>query len=190
MAVKTIQEKMHRLQLHYRDTVVPAMRARFGYRNDLAVPRVIKVVLNVGVGRIAKDKALLDNVVAGLTAISGQKPVPTAAKKSIASFKSRKGMLVGYRVTLRGKRRLDFMDRLISVALPRTHDFRGLGESSVDGRGNLTIGIREHIVFPEISTEQARNIWGFEATVVTNARSHAEGLALLQLFGFPIRAEE
>ncbi|MBI2625902.1 50S ribosomal protein L5 [Candidatus Parcubacteria bacterium] len=181
---------MHRLQLHYRDTVVPAMRARFGYRNDLAVPRVIKVVLNVGVGRIAKDKALLDNVVAGLTAISGQKPVPTAAKKSIASFKSRKGMLVGYRVTLRGKRRLDFMDRLISVALPRTHDFRGLGESSVDGRGNLTIGIREHIVFPEISTEQARNIWGFEATVVTNARSHAEGLALLQLFGFPIRAEE
>lgn len=191
-AVKTETRRPapHRIAERYRTVAVPALKAKFGYPNTLAVPRFVKVVVNAGVGRIVKDQALLEQVVEGLTRITGQKPQPTRAKKSVASFKTRQGMLLGYRVTLRGRRMLDFIDRLISVALPRTHDFRGLVPSSVDGSGNLTVGIREHIVFPEITAESARNIWGFEATIVTNARSRAEGMELFRLLGFPIRVEE
>lgn len=189
-AVKTETRRSvpHRITERYRTVAVPAMRAKFGYPNDLAVPRLVKAVVNVGVGRIVKDQVLLDQVAEGLGRITGQKPQPTQAKKSVASFKTRRGMTIGYRVTLRGRRMLDFVDRLVSVALPRTHDFRGLVPSSVDQSGNLTVGVREHIVFPEITAESARNIWGFEVTVVTNARSHAEGLELFRLLGFPIRA--
>ena len=188
-AVKTETRRsvLHRIAERYRTVAVPAMRAKFGYPNDLAVPRLVKAVANVGVGRIVKDQALLDQVAEGLGRITGQKPQPTQAKKSVASFKTRRGMTIGYRVTLRGRRMLDFVDRLVSVALPRTHDFRGLVPSSVDQSGNLTVGVREHIVFPEITAESARSIWGFEVTVVTNARSHAEGLELFRLLGFPIR---
>lgn len=181
---------LHRLAERYRTVVVPALQAKFGHPNALAVPRLVKAVVNVGVGRIVKDQALLEQVTEGLKRITGQKPQPTQAKKSVASFKTRRGMLLGYRVTLRGRRMLDFVDRLVSVALPRTHDFRGLAPSSVDQSGNLTVGVREHIVFPEITAESARSIWGFEVTVVTNARSHAEGLELFRLLGFPIRGEE
>lgn len=177
----------NRIAERYRTVAVPAMQAMFGYPNALAVPRLTKVVVNAGVGRIAKDQALLDQVAEGLGRITGQKPAPTRAKKSVASFKTRRGMLLGYRVTLRGRRMVDFVDRFVSVALPHTHDFRGLVPSSVDRSGNLTVGIREHIVFPEITAESARNIWGFEVTMVTNARSRAEGLALFRLLGFPIR---
>ncbi|MBI2623930.1 50S ribosomal protein L5 [Candidatus Parcubacteria bacterium] len=176
-----------RLVARYREVVVPAMKEKFGYANNLAVPRLEKVVVNVGVGRIVKDKAMLEQVVEGLGRITGQKPQATMAKKSVASFKTRRGMTIGYRVTLRGRRMRDFVDRLVAIALPRTHDFRGLSAASVDGSGNLTIGVREHIVFPEIMAESARNIWGFEATVVTTAKSRAEGLELFRLLGFPIR---
>lgn len=171
----------------YIKKVIPAMRAEFGYKNIMAVPKIEKVVINCGVGRI-KDEKQLETIQKQLTLITGQKVSPRPAKQAIASFKTRQGQIIGYQVTLRGKRMYDFLSRLINIALPRERDFRGLSEKAFDGRGNLTIGIKEHIVFPEMTGEDVRFMFGLEATVVTTAKKREEGVALLKHFGFPIKS--
>ena len=177
---KSLQEK-------YKKEVVPEMKAKFGFSNIMQVPKIIKVVVNVGVGRI-KDEKQLQEIIKMLTLITGQKPAPRPAKKSISAFKTRIGQIIGYKVTLRGKRMYDFLERLISVALPRERDFRGLDPKTFDRFGNLTIGIKEHIVFPEIIGEDYKFLFGFEITVVTNARKREHGIGLLGLMGFPIKS--
>ena len=170
----------------YKNKVVPAMRTKFGYKNIMAIPRVWKVVVNCGVGKIREEKER-DELQKFLALITGQKPAPRAAKKAIASFKTRQGLVIGYQVTLRGKRMYDFLSRLVNIALPRTRDFRGIDPKSFDPKGNLTIGIKEHIVFPEMIGEDYRFLFGFEATVVTSAKKREEGIELLRLLGFPIK---
>jgi len=171
----------------YKKQAIPSLRKEFGLNNDLAVPRIGKVVVNIGVGRLIKDEKIIELINRDLALITGQKPVPTKAKKSIASFKTRAGMVIGFKVTLRGKRMNDFLERLINIALPRTRDFRGLDPKSIDGRGNLTIGIKEHIVFPEVLAESSRSIFGFEITVITNAENKDQAVALYKAMGFPFR---
>lgn len=178
---------MLQLQEKYRKQVVPQMREKFGYKNDLAVPKIEKVIVNTGIGRVLKEEKIQEEITRDLSLITGQKPSPRPAKKAIAAFKTRKGMLVGLSVTLRGQRMYDFLERLIHIALPRSRDFRGLPEKSIDQKGNLTIGIKEQIIFPEISAESARNIFGLEVTVVTTAKNRQEGVELLRLIGFPIK---
>lgn len=175
-----------RLKEKFFKEVIPAMKKEFGYKNDLAVPRIQKAIVNAGVGKSLDNKKLLDQVVADFAAITGQKPVLKLAKKSISSFKIREGIPVGVAVTLRGERMYEFLDRLISVAVPRIRDFRGLSADSFDGHGNYSIGIREHIVFPEINTDSVTSIFGLQITVVTNAGSDKEAQSLLTLLGFPI----
>ena len=170
----------------YKKEVMPAMQTKFTYGNVMAIPRIEKVVVNCGVGRIRDEKDRTE-IQKYLALITGQKAAPRAAKKAIASFKTREGLVIGYQVTLRGKRMFDFLTRLVSVALPRTRDFRGLDESSFDKKGNLTIGVKEHIVFPEMIGEDYRFLFGLEITVVTTARTRAEGIELLRLSGFPIK---
>jgi len=174
------------LQEKYKKEVIPAMRAKFGYKNVMAAPKIEKAVVNVGVGRL-RDEKEQQEVQKFLTLITGQKPSPRPAKQAIASFKTREGMIVGYQVTLRGKRMYDFLSRLINIALPRTRDFRGLDEKSFDQKGNLTVGIKEHIVFPEVIGEDYRFLFGLEVTVVTTARKREEGVELLRLMGFPLK---
>lgn len=184
---------MLRLQEKYKKEVVPEMQRKFGYRNAMAVPKIEKVVINTGFGRLlsgkTKDeqKKIYDSILAEIALIAGQHSVLTKAKKSIAAFKLRKGMPVGASVTLRGKKMYDFLERLIYIALPRSRDFQGINLKSIDKEGNLTVGIKEHIVFPEISPEQVRNILGLEITVVTTAKSREKGLELFRLMGFPIK---
>lgn len=175
------------LQEKYKKEVVPALRARFGYKNVMAVPRVEKVVVNAGVGRFREEKQQ-EEIQKYIMLITGQKAVRRGARQAIASFKTRRGLTVGYQITLRGKRMYDFLSRLINVALPRTRDFRGIEIKSFDPRGNLTIGIKEHIVFPEMIGEDYRFLFGFEVTVVTTAKKKEEGIELLKLMGFPIKA--
>ena len=171
----------------YKKSVVPALKKEFGYKNVHAIPRITKVVVNVGVGRIVKETKLLERIQADLAKITGQKPALRNAKKSIAGFKVREGTPSGYMVTLRGARMYDFIDRLVSVALPRSRDFQGISPTSIDQAGNLNIGIKEHNIFPEISYESLKDIFGLEITVVTSAKSHKEGAALLRLLGFPLK---
>ena len=171
----------------YIKEVIPRMKERFGYRNNLAVPKIEKVVVNTGIGQAIKEEKIQEEISRDLALITGQKPACRPAKKAISAFKTRKGMIVGLMVTLRGQRMYDFLERLINIALPRSRDFRGLPEKSVDQNGNLTIGLKEQIIFPEISAEKARNIFGLEVTVVTTARSHEEGVVLLKLMGFPVK---
>jgi large subunit ribosomal protein L5 len=176
------------LKEKYQKEVIPIMKQKFGYKNDLAVAAIEKVVVNIGIGSSAlKDKKAQELISKDLALIAGQKPSPALAKKAIASFKTRKGMTVGLKVTLRGKRMFDFLSRLINIALPRTRDFRGIDPKSVDQGGNLTIGIKEHIIFPEISQEDIKKIFGLEITIVTNAKKREEALELFKLLGFPIR---
>ncbi len=163
------------------------MRAKFGYSSVMAVPKFSKVVVNVGVGRYLKDDKMLGVIERDLALITGQKPAPTFAKKSIASFKIREGMKVGYKVTLRGKRMYDFIDRLIAIAFPRTRDFRGLDISSFDGRGTLNLGILEQSVFPEVHYESLKEVFSLEVAVVTNAQKKEEAVELLRLIGFPFK---
>ena len=170
----------------YQKAVIPAMQRQFGYRHAMAVPRVRKVVVNAGVGRI-RDEKQQEAVRRALALITGQKPAPRPAKKAIAAFKTRRGLVVGYCITLRGGRMWDFLERLIAIALPRQRDFRGIPSTSFDRRGNLTIGFREHIVFPEMTGEEVPFIFGLEVTVVTTARKREEGMALLKMLGFPIK---
>jgi len=174
------------LQEKYKKEVVPKMMAKFGWKNSMRVPKILKVVVNTGVGKI-KDEKQLQEIVKMLTLITGQKPAWRPAKKAISSFKTRIGQLVGYTVTLRGKRMYDFIGRLINIALPRERDFRGLDSKSFDRNGNLTIGVKEHIVFPEIIGEDYKFLFGLEVTVVNNAQKREEGIELLRMMGFPIK---
>jgi large subunit ribosomal protein L5 len=177
---------MIRLQEKYNKKVIPAMKESFGYKNNLAVPKITKVVINSGFSPNDIGEKMEEEISRGLTTIAAQKPAIRQAKKAIAGFKIRQGMNVGLAVTLRGKRMYDFLDRLIHIALPRTRDFRGINQKNIDHSGNLNIGIKEQIVFPEISTESAKNIFGFEIAVVTTAKKREEGLELFKLLGFPI----
>lgn len=174
------------LQEKYKKEVVPELMQKFKYSNISAVPTIEKVVVNVGVGRL-RDNKDQEEVIKYLGLITGQKPSPRSAKKAIASFKTRKGLIVGYRVTMRGKRMYDFLSRLINTALPRTADFQGISLNSFDHEGNLTIGIKEHIVFPEMIGEDYRLLFGLEISIVTTTKKKEEGVELLRLLGVPIR---
>lgn len=178
---------MNRLKEKYLKEVVPAMKAKFGYQNNLAVPKILKVVINSGIGKYRQDQKAIEEIEKDITVISGQKATFTKAKKAISSFKTREGQVIGVKVTLRGQRMYDFLDRLISLALPRTKDFRGLSVKAVDSYGNLNIGMREQIVFPEISHENIKTIFGFEVCVSTSADSYKEGFELFKLMGFPVK---
>lgn len=180
---------MNRLKEKYKKEVIPAMRKKLGYKNDLAVPKLIKVTINSGTGQALKDDKLLDVVVNTLTRISGQKPVLTKAKKSISTFKIREGDTVGIKVTLRGQRMYDFVDKLINVSLARVRDFQGLERKSIDQSGNLTVGFKEHVAFPEIGSDEVERIHGLEVVITTDARSQEEGLELLLFLGFPFKSK-
>lgn len=175
------------LQTKYKKEVVPGLMKEFEKKNPMAVPRIEKVVVNVGVGRI-RDEKQLEAIRNSLALIVGQKVAPRPARVAISAFKTRKGLIIGYTATLRGRRMYDFLDRLVNIGLPRTRDFQGVQEKSFDQKGNLTIGVKEHIVFPEMIGEDIRQIFGFEVTVVTNAPKRNEGIALLRAMGFPIKA--
>lgn len=170
----------------YQKEIIPAMQAQFGYKNVMATPKIEKAVINTGIGRI-RDEKDREEIQKFLALITGQKAAPRAAKKAIASFKTRKGLVIGYQVTLRGKRMYDFLARLVNTALPRMRDFQGIPRTSFDSGGNLSIGIREHIVFPEMVGEDYRFLFGLEVTVVTTAKKKEEGIELLKLIGFPIK---
>jgi large subunit ribosomal protein L5 len=178
-----------RLKKRYREELVPQLQQELGYSNPMEVPRFEKVVLNVGVGEAARDAKALDGAVEDLTTITGQRPVITKARRSIASFKLREGMSIGAKVTLRGDRMWEFLDRLLATALPRIRDFRGLDPGAFDGRGNYTIGITEQLVFPEIDYDKVQAVRGMDITVVTTARDDEEGLALLRALGFPLAGQ-
>ncbi|MGD1212313.1 MAG: 50S ribosomal protein L5 [Candidatus Acidiferrales bacterium] len=179
---------MSRLHERYRKEAMPALTKRFGYKNSMAVPRVKKVTLNIGLGEASQNVKLLDTAAAELGQIAGQKPVITRAKKSIANFKIRKGMAIGCMVTLRGERMYEFLDRLAAVVLPRVRDFKGLPPNSFDGRGNYTLGLKDQLVFPEIDYTRVDKIKGMNITITTTARSDEEGRELLKLLGVPFRA--
>jgi large subunit ribosomal protein L5 len=178
-----------RLLTKYRKEIIPAMQEKFGYKTPMAVPRIKKVLVNVGIGRVVKDAKFLDRVKQDITKITGQKPSIRKAKKSIAGFKVREGMDVGVMVTLRGKRMYDFIDRLNAIALPRSRDFRGLDSKSFDMNGNLSVGIKEHNIFPEVTYESLKDIFSLGITITTNSKTKNEGLELLKLFGFPIKSK-
>lgn len=179
---------MSRLKEKFLKEVIPAMKKESGYANDFAVPHIKKVVVNAGVGKSLDNKKLLDQIVADIATITGQKPVLKLAKKSISSFKIREGIPVGVAVTLRGEKMYEFIDKLVNIALPRVRDFRGI-PNSFDGRGNYSLGIREHYVFPEINADVTSSIFGLEVTVVTDAKSDNEAKSLLIHLGFPIKKE-
>ena len=176
-----------RLREKYQSEVVPALMQEFSYSTVMQVPRLEKVVLNIGMGEALQNNKALDAAVGDLTAISGQKPVITKAKKSIAAFKLRQGQSIGARVTLRGPRMYDFLDRLMNLALPRLRDFRGVSRRSFDGRGNYSLGLREQIIFPEIDYDKVDKIRGLEVAIVTSAPDDAQGYALLKRLGMPFR---
>jgi large subunit ribosomal protein L5 len=176
-----------RLQKFYRDVVVPKLNEQFGYKNPFSVPRLDKIVLNMGVGEATTDSKKVQLAADDLAMIAGQKPVITRARKSISTFKLREGMPIGAKVTLRKQRMYEFLDRLVTVALPRQRDFRGLSAKSFDGRGNYALGIKEHIVFPEINYDKVDQIWGLDIVVCTTAQSDDEAKALLGALNFPFR---
>ncbi|MBO9309197.1 MAG: 50S ribosomal protein L5 [Chloroflexi bacterium] len=176
-----------RLKQYYRDTVVPELMKEFRYRSVMQVPRIVKVVLNIGVGEALENAKALDSAVEDLTKITGQKPVITRAKKSIAAFKLREGRPIGVKVTLRNERMWSFLDRLINIALPRTRDFRGVSSDAFDGRGNYTLGLREQLIFPEIEYDKIDKVRGMEISIVTTAKTDEEGRRLLKLLGMPFR---
>ncbi len=176
-----------RLKEKYQKEVVPALQEQFQYDSIMRIPRLKKICINQGVGDATQDKKLVDNALQELTLIAGQKAVPTMARKSVSNFELREGMPIGARVTLRGERMYEFLDRLINVALPRVRDFRGINDRSFDGRGNYSMGITEHIIFPEIDLDKVSKITGMDVTFVTSAETDAEALALLKLLGLPFR---
>jgi len=178
---------MHSLEQTYKTTVVPALKEKFGYKNMYQVPKLVKVSLNVGLGKALKDPSYLEIVSDSLEKITGQKPVKTRAKKSIAGFKIREGQVVGMKVTLRKARMMDFVAKLLSFALPRIRDFRGLDKKGVDAHGSLTIGFRENIAFPEVKSDEIEKVHGLEVTITTNAKNREEGVAFFTLFGFPFK---
>jgi large subunit ribosomal protein L5 len=174
-----------RLKTEYRSRIRKALKDQFGYTNEMQIPKLDKIVLNMGIGESVADSKKVNAAMADLAKIAGQKPVPTKARTSIAGFKLREGMVIGAKVTLRKERMYDFLDRLITIALPRVKDFRGLKPTSFDGRGNFAMGLREHIVFPEINYDQIDQVWGMDIVVCTTARNNEEAKALLAEFQFP-----
>jgi large subunit ribosomal protein L5 len=178
-----------RLRSHYREEVVPKLKGEFGYKSELAVPRLEKIVLNMGVGEGVGDTKKVQNAADDLSRIAGQKAVVVKARRSIATFKLREGMPIGARVTLRGRRMYEFLDRLVTVALPRMRDFRGLNPKSFDGRGNFAMGIKEHIVFPEIDYDKVEQVLGMDVIICTTAKTDDEARALLASMNFPFRQQ-
>jgi|SRR5215213_111470 large subunit ribosomal protein L5 len=181
---------MARLRDKYREDIVQSMMSEFGYSNVMQVPKLQKIVLNIGLGEAVQNAKAIDAAVGDLTQIAGQKPVVTRAKKSIAAFKLRAGMPIGAMVTLRGERMYEFLDRLVAIALPRVRDFRGVSPNSFDGRGNYTLGVREQILFPEIDYDKIDKTRGLEMSIVTSARTDEEGRRLLALLGMPFAKTE
>lgn len=176
--------KLHEL---YKDKVVAELQEKFGFSSVMQVPQIEKITLNMGVGEALADKKILDNAVADLEAISGQKPLITKARKSVAGFKVREGYPIGCKVTLRGERMWDFFERLVSIAIPRIRDFRGVSAKSFDGRGNYSMGVREQIIFPEIDYDKVDRVRGMDITITTSAKTDDEGRALLEAFNFPFK---
>jgi len=186
---KSGERVIPRLKQRYRDEIAAALRGEFSIGNVMQIPNLVKIVVNMGVGEAARDSKLIDGAVRDLTTITGQKPVVTRARKSIAQFKLREGMPIGAHVTLRGDRAWEFLDRLLSLALPRIRDFRGLSPKQFDGNGNYTFGVTEQSIFHEINQDQIDRVRGFDITVVTTAKTDAEGRALLRALGFPFKQD-
>ena len=180
---------MARLQEFYKDSVVKQLQEQFGYKSVMEVPRITKITLNMGVGEALADKKVMEHAVSDMTKISGQKPIVTKARKSIAGFKVREGWPIGCKVTLRRERMYEFLDRLISVAIPRVRDFRGLSPKSFDGRGNYSMGVKEQIIFPEVDYDKVDALRGMDITITTTAKNDEEGRALLAAFNFPIKGK-
>jgi large subunit ribosomal protein L5 len=178
---------MVRLQQYYREQVLSRLQRDLGIKNPMEVPRITKITVNMGVGEAVADKKVMDAAVADLTKITGQKPLVTKSRKAIASFKIRAGLAIGCKVTLRGARMYEFLDRLINIAMPRIRDFRGVSPRSFDGRGNYSLGVKEQIIFPEIQYDQIDQIRGMDITITTTARDNRQGRALLEAFNFPFR---
>lgn len=178
---------MARLQQHYREKVAPELIQKFGYKSPMEVPRITKITLNMGVSEAVADKKIMDNAVADLTKIAGQKPVVTKAKRAIAGFKIREGQAIGAMVTLRGVRMYEFLDRFVTVALPRVRDFRGISGRSFDGRGNYNVGVKEQIIFPEIEYDKVDALRGLNISITTTAKTDEEAKALLAAFRFPFK---
>ncbi len=178
---------MSRLQDYYRETVVPQLQQKLGLSNTMEVPRIEKITVNMGVGETVRDRKILDHAVSDMVKITGQKPVITNARRSVASFKIRDGWPVGCKVTLRRERMYEFLDRLINIAIPRVRDFRGMSVKSFDGRGNYNMGVREQIIFPEVDYDQIDELRGLNITITTSARNDEQGRALLEAFDFPFR---
>ena len=187
MSEAVTETSIPRLKARYREEILPAMREEFGYANVMQVPGLTKIVVNMGVGEAARDSKLIEGAVRDLTAITGQKPQVTRARKSIAQFKLREGMPIGAHVTLRGDRMWEFLDRLLALALPRIRDFRGLSDRQFDGRGNYTFGLTEQVMFHEINQDKVDRSRGMDITVVTTATNDDEGRALLKKLGFPFK---
>ena len=178
---------MARLHQHYRENVAPELIKKFGYKSPMEVPRITKITLNMGVSEAVADKKVMDNAVADLTKIAGQKPVVTKAKKAIAGFKIREGQAIGTMVTLRGTRMYEFLDRFVTVALPRVRDFRGISGRSFDGRGNYNVGVKEQIIFPEVEYDKVDALRGLNISITTTAKNDEEAKALLAAFRFPFK---
>lgn len=178
---------MARLQEHYREKIVPRLREQLALVNPMQVPRITKITVNMGVGEAVADRKTMDAALADLTKITGQKPLVCRSRKSIATFKLRQGLAIGCKVTLRGARMYEFLDRLINIAIPRIRDFRGVSPRSFDGRGNYSLGVKEQIIFPEIQYDQIDQLRGMDITITTSARDDSEGRALLEAFSFPFR---
>lgn len=174
-----------RLKDQYRAEIIPALTEKFGYKTVMRVPKLQKIVISQGLGDAVADKKIIENAIADVSRIAGQKAISTNSKKDVSNFKLRKGMPIGTKVTLRGDKMYDFLDRFISIALPRTRDFRGINAKGFDGRGNFNLGVKEHIIFPEIDIDKVSKIMGMDITFVTSAESDEEGRALLDAFGFP-----
>lgn len=174
----------------YKEKTITEIKKELGFKNDFEVPRIIKVIVNVGIGKFLKDSNQVKEVVDSIASITGQKPVMTKAKKSIAGFKTREGLEVGVMVSLRGRRMWNFLDILVGVAIPRIRDFQGIKETSVDQNGNLNIGIKEHLIFPEIIPEHVKNIFSMQVNIVTNARNREKGMILFRKLGFPIENKQ
>jgi large subunit ribosomal protein L5 len=179
-----------RLKELYKKEIMLKMKEQFGYKNINSTPKVEKVVVNVGFGRQTKEKEALENIQKSLLRITGQKPLLTKAKKSISAFKLREGTVIGAKVTLRGQRMFDFLEKLVNITFPRVRDFRGLDDKNMDNRGNLTVGVKEHLAFPEIKQEEIDNAQGLEICIATTAQTKQEGLELLKLIGFPFKVED
>ena len=179
---------MARLETVYKEKILPALVEQFAYKSIMQAPRITKITLNMGVGGAVADKKVLQSALSDMEKISGQKPVVTLARKSIAGFKIRDDMPIGCKVTLRSERMFEFLDRLISISIPRIRDFRGLSSKSFDGRGNYSMGVKEQIIFPEIDYDKIDTIRGMDITITTTAQTNEEGLALLKLFNFPFKS--